>query len=88
MVLSDTAFTVLGPSGQEVFSQRHSLNQPVLKEAAGNYLLYNQGSTGYLIASGTEVRLEDSAGQDILAGPWPPTGALPWPPRERRAPLT
>lgn len=68
VVLSDTAFTVLGPSGQEVFSQRHSLNQPVLKEAAGNYLLYNQGSTGYLIASGTEVRLEDSAGQDILAG--------------------
>ena len=46
VVLSDTAFTVLGPSGQEVFSQRHSLNQPVLKEAAGNYLLYNQGSTG------------------------------------------
>ena len=68
VVLSDTAFTVLGPSGQEVFSQRHSLNQPVLKEAAGNYLLYNQGSTGYLIASGTEVRVEDSAGQDILAG--------------------
>ncbi len=68
VVLSDTAFTVLGPAGQEVFSQRHSLNQPVLKEAAGNYLLYNQGSTGYLIASGTEVRLEDSAGQDILAG--------------------
>ncbi len=68
VVLSDTAFTVLGPAGQEVFSQRHSLNQPVLKEDAGNYLLYNQGSTGYLIASGTEVRLEDSAGQDILAG--------------------
>ena len=68
VVLSDTAFTVLGPAGQELFSQRHSLNQPVLKEAAGNYLLYNQGSTGYLIASGTEVRLEDSAGQDILAG--------------------
>lgn len=68
VVLSDTAFTVLGPSGQGVFSQRHSLNQPVLKEAAGNYLLYNQGSTGYLMASGTEVRLEDSAGQDILAG--------------------
>ena len=29
VALSDTALTILGPSGQELFSQRHSYNQPI-----------------------------------------------------------
>ena len=33
VVLSDTALTVLGPSGQELASIRHSFNQPLLKHA-------------------------------------------------------
>lgn len=74
VALSDTALTVLGPSGQEVFSQRHSFNQPVLREAGGCYLLYNQGSTGYMVVSGLELALEDSTRQDILAGAVAPNG--------------
>ena len=68
VVLSDTAFTVLGPSGQELGSIRHSLSQPVLKRAGDTYLLYNQGGPGYMVVRGTETLLEGSAEDDILAG--------------------
>ena len=67
-VLSDTSLTILGSSGQEIFSQRHSFNQPILREASGNYLLYNQNSTGYMVVSGTEVKIDSSTQKDILAG--------------------
>ena len=46
VALSDTSLTILGPSGQELLSQRHSLSQPILKSASDSYLLYNQNSTG------------------------------------------
>ena len=68
VALSDTSLTILGPSGQELLSQRHSLSQPILKSASDSYLLYNQNSTGYMVVSGTQLRLEASTEQDILAG--------------------
>lgn len=68
VVLSDTALTVLGPSGQELASIRHSFNQPLLKHAGEVYLLYNQGGTGYMVVQGTETVLEGTAETDILAG--------------------
>ena len=74
VALSDTALTILGPSGQELFSQRHSYNQPILKAASGQYLLYNQNSTGYMVVSGTQLHLESSTEQDILAGAIAPNG--------------
>lgn len=74
VALSDTALTILGPSGQELFSQRHSYNQPILKSASGQYLLYNQNSTGYMVVSGTQLHLESSTEQDILAGAIAPNG--------------
>ncbi len=67
-VLSDTSLTVLDASGQELLSQRHSFNQPILREASGNYLLYNQNSAGYMVVSGTEVKIDSSTQRDILAG--------------------
>lgn len=68
VVLSDTALTILGPSGQEVVSLRHSLNQPILKADQGHYLLYNQGNAGYMVVSGTKTVADSSASGDILAG--------------------
>lgn len=74
VALSDTSLTVLGPSGQEILSLRHSFNQPILKESSGNYLLYNQDSTGYMVVSGTNTKLDRSADQDILVGAIAPNG--------------
>ena len=66
--LSDTSLTMVGTSGKEVLSLRHSFNQPILKCASGHYLLYNQESTGYMVVSGTEKKLERSTKQNILTG--------------------
>lgn len=68
MALSDTALTVLSPTGRELLSLRHSLNQPVLRSAYGRSLLYNAGSTGYTLLSGTEVEREGASDRDLLAG--------------------
>lgn len=56
-VVSDTALTVLNGSAKEMFSARHSYNDPAVSEASGRYLLYNAGGTGYRVetSSGTEV---------------------------------
>lgn len=68
LVLSDTALTMLDDSGREQLSLRHSLNQPVMKTSYGRTLLFNQGSLGYLVVSGTETEISASADRDILAG--------------------
>lgn len=67
-ILSDTALTALSSSGKELLSLRHSLNQPVLRTAHEKALLYNQGSTGYTILSGTEKTWSGTSEQDILVG--------------------
>ena len=56
-VVSDTALTVLNGSAKEMFSARHSYNDPAVSEASGRYLLYNAGGTGYRVetSSGTEM---------------------------------
>lgn len=68
VILSDTALTMLSPSGKELLSLRHSLNEPALCAASGKYLLYNGGSTGYLVLSGTETAAAAAAEKEILAG--------------------
>ncbi len=68
LVLSDTSLTMLDPSGKELLSLRHSLNQPVMRTAAGWTLLYNQGSTGYLTLSGTETKVSSTSEREILVG--------------------
>lgn len=74
VILSDTALTILSPAGKEELSLRHSLNQPVLCQSYGKYLLYNADSTGYLLISGTETVLNSSADKEILAGAVCPEG--------------
>lgn len=66
-VVSDTALTVMNGSAKELFSVRHSYNNPAVSVAGGRYLLYNAGGTGYRIntASGTEI--ETAAECDITA---------------------
>lgn len=67
-VLSDTAFTMLNSTGREIVSVRHSFDDPALVNAGGNYLLYNAGSTGYLLQSGSETLVQGNAESDLLAG--------------------
>ncbi len=56
-VVSDTALTVMNGSAKELFSVRHSYNNPAVSVSGGRYLLYNAGGTGYQVdtASGTEI---------------------------------
>ena len=74
LVLSDTAFTVVDPSGKAQLSLRHSLSQPAMRSAHGKTLLYNQDSTGYLVLSGTETRVRGTAEREILSGVVAPSG--------------
>ncbi len=74
LVLSNTAFTSVNGDGKEEFSLRHSLNRPVLQAAGGKYLLYNRGSTGYLLVSGGRVAVEAVSGEDIICGSAAPNG--------------
>ena len=68
LILSDTALTMVDPTGKTGLSLRHSLNQPAMRSAHGQTLLYNQGSTGYMVLSGTEVKLKGTAEREILFG--------------------
>lgn len=68
VVLSDTVFSILNPTGREEISLRHSLNHPVLQGAGDRYLLYNSGSTGYTALSGTDVVVNSVEERDILTG--------------------
>lgn len=74
VVLSDTALSFYGPAGEETLSLHHGLNQPVLCEAEGRYLLYNAGSTGYLTLAGTGTVAQGSGERPILAGAIAPNG--------------
>ena len=74
LVLSDTAFTVVDPSGKEQLSLRHSLSQPAMDSTHGKTLLYNQDSTGYLVLSGSETSVRGTAEREILSGVVAPNG--------------
>lgn len=68
VMLSDTALTVVNAEGREALSLRHDLNQPMLQSASGQLLMYNSGSTGYTVLSGTEVKVSGVAERDIITG--------------------
>lgn len=67
-ILSDTAFTLLGSDGKESLSLRHSFNNPAMNQVGTNFLLYNSGSTGYVLQSGEKTLCSGNAGRDILSG--------------------
>lgn len=58
-LLSDTDFTVLNSTGKEVFKVRHSFDNPALNSRGGNYILYNSGSTGYIVQTGSDTTVTD-----------------------------
>lgn len=66
-VVSDTALTVLNGSAKELFSVRHSYNNPAVSVAGDRYLLYNAGGTGYRIDTASGTALETAADCDITA---------------------
>ncbi len=68
VLLSNTALTIVSGEGKEELSVRHDLNQPVLRGAGGKYLLYNSGSTGYMVLSGTKTIVDKVAERDIITG--------------------
>lgn len=68
MILSDTSLVMLDDSGRELLSLRHSLNEPVMRSASGKTLLYNAGSTGYLVLSGTDTAVSGNAEREIISG--------------------
>lgn len=74
VVLSNTAFTSINSRGAQEASIQHSLSQPVLQAAGGRYLLYNQGSTGYMTLSAGQVAVSGAAEENIIAGCVSPQG--------------
>ena len=68
LVLSDTSLTKLDVIGRSMLSLRHSFSAPSLRTAGDKTLLYNQGSVGYLLLSGTQTIVSGSAPHDILVG--------------------
>lgn len=73
-VLSDTALTMLDPTGNELASLRHSFNEPAMKSSRGKTMLYNQGSTGYMVLSGSDTSVSMSSEREILCGTVAPNG--------------
>lgn len=67
-VVSDTALTVMNGSAKELFSARHSYNNPAVSEAGGRYLLYNMGGTGYQVETSAGMQLSGVADCDITTG--------------------
>ncbi len=74
VLLSNTALSMVNAEGKEALSLRHNLNQPVLKSAGGQFLMYNSGSTGYTVLSGMEVSVSGVAQEDIICGCAAPNG--------------
>lgn len=52
---SDTGFICLDSNGQEVFSAQHGFARPVMKTTDDIALVYDLGSTGFMIANDEEV---------------------------------
>lgn len=68
LVLSDTSLTMLDPSARSLLSLRHSFNEPAMKVSGSQTLLYNQGNLGYMVLSGTQTAVSESAPREILVG--------------------
>lgn len=67
-VVSDTALTVRNGSAKELFSARHSYNNPAVSVAGDRYLIYNAGGSGYQICSASGTDLEEITENDITTG--------------------
>ena len=68
LALSDTTLNLFSASGAQELALRHSLHNPVLCQSGSRFLLYNNGSTGYMTLSGPGVSVQGAEERAILAG--------------------
>ena len=54
-VLTDSSFTAVSLSGEEIFSQRHNCSVPGVSYSGGSFLIYDMGNTSYTIGSGGDA---------------------------------
>ena len=67
-IVSDTALTVMNNSARELFSVRHSYNNPAVSHAGGRYLLYNMGGAGYRVETASGTQVSGTSESNITAG--------------------
>lgn len=53
-VLTDSSFTAVSLSGEEIFSHRHNCSAPGISYSNGNFLIYDMGNTSYTVGSGSD----------------------------------
>ncbi len=63
---SDIGFVCLDKEGQEVFSAQHGFARPVMKISGNNALVYDLGSTGFIVADNTRVLQTKDADNNIF----------------------
>lgn len=67
LILSDTALTSLNSSAKEIYSVRHSFNNPAMRVRDNNAILYNVGGTKYMLQTGADTALTAETKLDITA---------------------
>lgn len=62
---SDTGFICLDSDGEEVFSALHGFAHPIMKTCGNTAMVYDLGSTGFIIADNTNVLHSKDADNNI-----------------------
>ena len=65
--LSDTALTVMNSTGKELYSVRHSFDNPFMHHSGNNFILYNSGGAGYIVQRGVDTAITGTEENDISA---------------------
>lgn len=65
---SDTGFICLDSEGNEKFSAQHGFAHPVMKTGGNTAMVYDLGSTGFIIADNTKVLHSKDAERNIFLG--------------------
>ncbi len=68
VVLSDTSFTILNPSGGVVTNQQHGYGSPTLEQAKNRYLIYDLSGKEYKLLDNGGLLYEGKISNKILAG--------------------
>ena len=66
-IVSDTEIMIFNSTAKELLTAQHSCASPVLCEAGGRYLVYDQGGTTYQIVSAQKVLKKGHSKQTIYA---------------------
>lgn len=74
-VLSDTSFTIVNKTGNEVMSFLHNYENPVMTCSGGRYLIYNVGSNEYTVVSSDNSYEKFELSQNITSASISQNGA-------------